>query len=151
MAALGHRTLQAAICGGCCCLLLCAQLAVAGGCKHLKLCEHCVQKNGAHNLSGCVWEQCQLQEPGHCVTRAEAVKEGCSLYNHSASCSAAHHHPTYEPKIMTTESPLGPESGGPEFDSASFIGGIMLVLSVQTMIFFIVRFLKAKNNPYETL
>ncbi|XP_055979576.1 CD164 sialomucin-like 2 protein isoform X2 [Sorex fumeus] len=171
MAALGPRTLQA-ICGGCCCLLLCAQLAVAGkgargfgrgalfrmnfgpavvgSCKHLKLCEHCVQSHRAHNLSGCVWEQCQ-QEPGHCVGPAEAVKEGCSIYNYSVSCPAAHHHPTYEPKMVTTGSPLIPESGGPDFDSASFVGGIILVLSVQTMIFFMLRFLKAKSNPYESL
>lgn len=30
MATLGPRALRAALCGGCCCLLLCAQLAVAG-------------------------------------------------------------------------------------------------------------------------
>nr|KAF6443314.1 CD164 molecule like 2 [Molossus molossus] len=108
MALPGPRALRAALCGGCCCLLLCAQLAVAGKgargfgrgallqmniwpavrgtCKQLKLCEHCVEGDIAHNLSGCVWEQCQPEEPGHCVDQAEAVKEGCSVYNHSESC-----------------------------------------------------------------
>lgn len=38
--------------------------AVRGTCKQLKLCEHCVEGNRAHNLSGCVWEQCRLEEPG---------------------------------------------------------------------------------------
>lgn len=93
--------------------------AVRGTCKQLKLCEHCVEGDRAHNLSGCVWEQCQPEEPGmefgppqvecpsselqglgpspqtsllhllppgHCVDQAEAVKEGCSVYNHSESC-----------------------------------------------------------------
>ncbi|XP_058409343.1 CD164 sialomucin-like 2 protein isoform X1 [Diceros bicornis minor] len=124
MAAPGPRALRAALCGGCCCLLLCAQLAVAGkgalgfgrgallrmniwpavqgACKQLKLCEHCVEGDRAHNLSSCVWEQCRPEEPGHCVAQAEVVKEGCSVYNHSESCPAAHHHPTYEPKTITT-------------------------------------------------
>lgn len=92
--------------------------AERGTCKQLKLCEHCVEEDRAHNLSGCVWEQCQPEEPGmasgpprgerpssepqglgpsphaspslpptgHCVDQAEVVQEGCSVYNHSASC-----------------------------------------------------------------
>uniref|UniRef100_G1QBB2 CD164 molecule like 2 n=1 Tax=Myotis lucifugus TaxID=59463 RepID=G1QBB2_MYOLU len=124
MALPGPRALRAALCGGCCCLLLCAQLAVPGNagrgfgrgallrmniwpavrgsCKQLKLCEHCVEEDRAHNLSGCVWEQCRPEEPGHCVDQAEVTPEGCSVYNHSESCPAAHHHPTYEPKTITT-------------------------------------------------
>uniref|UniRef100_A0A4W2ELW9 Uncharacterized protein n=1 Tax=Bos indicus x Bos taurus TaxID=30522 RepID=A0A4W2ELW9_BOBOX len=108
MAAPGPRALRAALCGGCCCLLLCAQLAVAGkgargfgrgallrvniwpavrvACKQLKPCEHCVEGNRAHNLSSCVWEQCRPEEPGHCVAQSEVVKEGCSIYNRSESC-----------------------------------------------------------------
>lgn len=38
--------------------------AVPGACKQFKLCEHCVEGHKAHNLSGCVWEQCQPEEPG---------------------------------------------------------------------------------------
>ncbi|XP_059731977.1 CD164 sialomucin-like 2 protein isoform X2 [Bos javanicus] len=124
MAAPGPRALRAALCGGCCCLLLCAQLAVAGkgargfgrgallrvniwpavrvACKQLKPCEHCVEGNRAHNLSSCVWEQCRPEEPGHCVAQSEVVKEGCSIYNRSESCPAVHHHPTHEPKTVTT-------------------------------------------------
>ncbi|XP_047646930.1 CD164 sialomucin-like 2 protein isoform X3 [Phacochoerus africanus] len=149
MAAPGPRALRAALCGGCCYLLLCAQLAVAGKgargfgrgallrmniwpavrgtCKQLKLCEHCVEGNRAHNLSGCVWEQCRLEEP------------------------AVHHHPTNEPKTVTTESPPGPEDHSPGFDGASFIGGVVLVLSLQTVAFFALRFLKAKDSTYQTL
>ncbi|XP_015987423.2 CD164 sialomucin-like 2 protein isoform X3 [Rousettus aegyptiacus] len=173
MASPGPRALRAALCGGCCCLLLCAQLAVAGkgargfgrgallrmniwpavqgACTQLKLCEHCVEGDRAHNLSGCVWEQCRLEEPGHCVAQAEVVKEGCSVYNHSESCPAAHHHPTYEPKTITTGNPLVPEAQNPGFDGASFVGGIVLVLSLQAVAFFVLRFLKAKDSTYQTL
>ncbi|XP_053432966.1 CD164 sialomucin-like 2 protein isoform X2 [Nycticebus coucang] len=122
MAVPGPRTFRGL--WSCCCLLLCAQLAVAGkgargfgrgalirlniwpavrgGCKQLEFCEHCVEGDRAHNLSGCVWEQCQPEEPGHCVAPAEVVKEGCSVYNRSELCPAAHHHPTDEPKTITT-------------------------------------------------
>nr|XP_045367433.1 CD164 sialomucin-like 2 protein [Camelus bactrianus] len=76
--------------------------AVRGACKQLKLCERCVEGDRAHNVSGCMWEQCRLEEPGHCVAQDEVVKEGCSVFNHSESCSAVHYHPTYEPKTITT-------------------------------------------------
>uniref|UniRef100_A0A3Q1M0X2 CD164 molecule like 2 n=4 Tax=Bovinae TaxID=27592 RepID=A0A3Q1M0X2_BOVIN len=173
MAAPGPRALRAALCGGCCCLLLCAQLAVAGkgargfgrgallrvniwpavrvACKQLKPCEHCVEGNRAHNLSSCVWEQCRPEEPGHCVAQSEVVKEGCSIYNRSESCPAVHHHPTHEPKTVTTESPLVPEAHSPGFDGASFIGGVVMVLSLQAVAFFVLRFLKAKDSTYQTL
>uniref|UniRef100_A0A8C4LSA4 CD164 molecule like 2 n=1 Tax=Equus asinus TaxID=9793 RepID=A0A8C4LSA4_EQUAS len=125
--------------------------AVRGACKQLKLCEHCVEAGRAHNLSGCVWEQCPQEEPGRCVAPAEVVKEGCSVYNHSESCPAAHHHPTYEPKTITTGSPPVPEAQNPGFDGASFIGGVVLVLSLQAVAFFVLRFLKAKDSTYQTL
>ncbi|XP_077927870.1 CD164 sialomucin-like 2 protein isoform X3 [Halichoerus grypus] len=158
MAAPGPRALRVALCGGCCCLLLCAQLAVAGkgargfgrgallrmniwpavrgACKQLELCEHCVEGHKAHNLSGCVWEQCRPEEPGHCVAQAEVVKEGCSVYNRSESCPG---------------SPPVPEAHSPGFDGASFIGGVVLVLSLQAAAFFVLRFLKAKDSTYQTL
>uniref|UniRef100_F7GMC6 Ficolin 3 n=3 Tax=Cercopithecinae TaxID=9528 RepID=F7GMC6_MACMU len=173
MEASGPRALRTALCGGCCCLLLCAQLAVAGkgargfgrgalirlniwpavqgACKQLEVCEHCVEGDRARNLSGCVWEQCQPEEPGHCVAQAEVVKEGCSIYNRSEACPAAHHHPTYEPKTVTTGSPPVPEAHSPGFDGASFIGGVVLVLSLQAVAFFVLRFLKAKDSTYQTL
>uniref|UniRef100_F7HFA4 Ficolin 3 n=1 Tax=Macaca mulatta TaxID=9544 RepID=F7HFA4_MACMU len=158
MEASGPRALRTALCGGCCCLLLCAQLAVAGkgargfgrgalirlniwpavqgACKQLEVCEHCVEGDRARNLSGCVWEQCQPEEPGHCVAQAEVVKEGCSIYNRSEACPG---------------SPPVPEAHSPGFDGASFIGGVVLVLSLQAVAFFVLRFLKAKDSTYQTL
>nr|XP_045007049.1 CD164 sialomucin-like 2 protein isoform X2 [Jaculus jaculus] len=173
MAAPGPRAWRVAVCGGCCCLLLCAQLAAAGkgargfgrgalirlniwpatqrGCKQLEHCERCVEGDRAHNLSTCVWQQCGPEEPGYCVAQAEVAKESCPVYNSSESCPAAHHHPTHEPKTVTTESPLVPEAHSPGFDGASFIGGVVLVLSLQATAFFVLRFLKAKDSTYQTL
>lgn len=48
-------------------------------------------------------------------------------------------------------SPPIPEDHSPGFDGASFIGGIVLVLSLQATAFFVLRFLKAKDSTYQTL
>lgn len=53
----------------------------------------------------------------------------------------------------TTSTPLtgSPEFHPPGFDTASFIGGIVLVLSVQAVVFFIIKFIKSKDSTYQTL
>ncbi|XP_072465617.1 CD164 sialomucin-like 2 protein isoform X1 [Notamacropus eugenii] len=129
MAVPGPRALRAALCSGCCCLLLCAQLAAAGKggrglgregllglniwgpaavgeCKHLESCRRCVEGKPARNLSGCVWEHCGGEEPahGHCVALEDEIKEGCSIYNHTSLCPAAPQPPTQEPKAFTSGS-----------------------------------------------
>lgn len=53
--------------------------------------------------------------------------------------------------IYPAESPHVPEANNPGFDGASFIGGIVLVLSLQAVAFFVLRFLKAKDSTYQTL
>ncbi|XP_074047661.1 CD164 sialomucin-like 2 protein [Macrotis lagotis] len=180
MAPPGPRGLRAALCSSCCCLLLWAQLATAGRggrglgrrgllrlniwgsaaaaaeCKQLESCRRCVEGERARNLSGCVWEHCGGEEPGHgrCVAQEERVKEGCSIYNHTALCPAVPQSPTQEPKAFTSGSPttLPPlDSHTPGFDGASFIGGIVLVLSLQAVTFFLIRFVRAKDSTYQTL
>lgn len=47
--------------------------------------------------------------------------------------------------------PSVPGAHNPGFDGASFIGGVVLVLSLQAVAFFILRFLKAKDSTYQTL
>ncbi|XP_015274089.1 PREDICTED: CD164 sialomucin-like 2 protein [Gekko japonicus] len=57
-------------------------------------------------------------------------------------------------KQGTTASPLltgSPEFHPAGFDSASFIGGIVLVLSIQAVIFFVIKFLRSKDSTYQTL
>uniref|UniRef100_G3VK55 CD164 molecule like 2 n=1 Tax=Sarcophilus harrisii TaxID=9305 RepID=G3VK55_SARHA len=160
MAVPGPRALRAALCSGCCCLLLCAQLAAAGKegrglgrggllrlniwgpaavaeCKQLESCRRCVEGEPARNLSGCVWERCGGH--GHCVAGEEGAKEGCTVYNHTALC----------PGNPSTVPPL--DSHTPSFDGASFVGGIVLVLSLQAVTFFLIRLIRAKDSSYQTL
>uniref|UniRef100_A0A663ES36 CD164 molecule like 2 n=1 Tax=Aquila chrysaetos chrysaetos TaxID=223781 RepID=A0A663ES36_AQUCH len=60
---------------------------------------------------------------------------------------------THSPRTTTTGAPLtgSPEFHPPGFDTASFIGGIVLVLSVQAVVFFIIKFIKSKDSTYQTL
>ncbi|XP_053315017.1 sialomucin core protein 24 [Spea bombifrons] len=50
----------------------------------------------------------------------------------------------------TSVSPTAPSKKG-TFDAASFIGGIVLVLGIQAVIFFLYKFCKAKDRNYHTL
>ncbi|XP_074419277.1 CD164 sialomucin-like 2 protein isoform X3 [Larus michahellis] len=154
------------------CALLCAQGPAptrAGECGELRSCETCTAGTTAHNGTGCVWVGCgtpEEPEPGSCVPRGAAERETCVLYNTSTLCRAALKSPTEEPprshskepvthspKTTTTSAPLtgSPEFHPPGFDTASFIGGIVLVLSVQAVVFFIIKFIKSKDSTYQTL
>ncbi|XP_067402677.1 sialomucin core protein 24 [Emydura macquarii macquarii] len=50
-----------------------------------------------------------------------------------------------------TESPPKPVPHKSTFDAASFIGGIVLVLGLQAVIFFLYKFCKSKDRNYHTL
>ncbi|XP_034610203.1 CD164 sialomucin-like 2 protein isoform X2 [Trachemys scripta elegans] len=161
-----------------CCALLCAPwlpLGWAGECKQLEPCERCIEGDASRNITGCVWMRCGAAEepgPGSCIGKGEATKETCSIYNVTATCPArrsptkepphastkeTQHASTKEPEILTPGTTAGPprtatpEFRPPGFDSASFVGGIVLVLSVQAVFYFIVKFLKSKDSTYQTL
>ncbi|XP_068135545.1 sialomucin core protein 24 isoform X1 [Hyperolius riggenbachi] len=51
----------------------------------------------------------------------------------------------------TTSVPSPSPSKKNTFDAASFIGGIVLVLGIQAVIFFLYKFCKAKDRNYHTL
>ncbi|KAM6399767.1 CD164 sialomucin-like 2 protein isoform 2-T2 [Rhynochetos jubatus] len=154
------------------CALLCAQGPAptrAGGCGELRSCETCTAGANTHNATRCVWVGCGTpQEPGtgSCMQRGVAAREACALYNTSTLCQAALKSPTQEPprshsrepvthspRTSTTSAPLtgSPEFHPPGFDTASFIGGIVLVLSVQAVVFFVIKFIKSKDSTYQTL
>lgn len=59
----------------------------------------------------------------------------------------------WPPGTTTTSAPLtgSPEFHPPGFDTASFIGGVVLVLCVQAVAFFVIKFIKSKDSTYQTL
>lgn len=51
------------------------------------------------------------------------------------------------PTVVPTSAP----SKSSTFDAASFIGGIVLVLGLQALVFFLYKFCKSKDRNYHTL
>lgn len=54
-------------------------------------------------------------------------------------------------KSTTPISPTPAPHKNSTFDAASFIGGIVLVLGLQAVIFFLYKFCKSKDRNYHTL
>ncbi|XP_009469178.1 PREDICTED: CD164 sialomucin-like 2 protein [Nipponia nippon] len=142
--------------------------ALAGECGELRSCEACMAGTASHNATSCIWVGCgspEEPEMGSCVQRGAAARETCVLYNTSTLCGAlkspteeppwshSKEPVTHSPRTTTTSAPLtgSPEFHPPSFDTASFIGGIVLVLSVQAVVFFIIKFIKSKDSTYQTL
>uniref|UniRef100_A0A8D0EW70 CD164 molecule like 2 n=1 Tax=Strix occidentalis caurina TaxID=311401 RepID=A0A8D0EW70_STROC len=129
------------------------------GCGELRSCETCTAGTASHNTTGCVWMGCGTpEEPGEGGAQlGAAARETCALYNTSTLCRG---NPAPTRNLLTpflgtttTSAPLtgSPEFHPPGFDTASFIGGIVLVLSVQAVVFFIIKFIKSKDSTYQTL
>uniref|UniRef100_A0A8C8R6I7 CD164 molecule like 2 n=1 Tax=Pelusios castaneus TaxID=367368 RepID=A0A8C8R6I7_9SAUR len=120
-------------------------------CKQLESCERCLEGDPSQNITGCIWMHCGATEEG-CIGKGEPIKKTCSISNDTAAYPS---NTTASPHLPgTTTSPPQTATPGfrpPGFDSASFIGGIVLVLSVQAVFYFIVKFLKSKDSTYQTL
>ncbi|XP_018528130.1 sialomucin core protein 24 isoform X2 [Lates calcarifer] len=62
--------------------------------------------------------------------------------------------PSTSSGTSTTTTPIAPTAAphkNATFDAASFIGGIVLVLGLQAVIFFLYKFCKSKDRNYHTL
>ncbi|XP_049756343.1 sialomucin core protein 24 [Elephas maximus indicus] len=140
--------------------------ATPGTCENHQDCASCV--NGS---TTCFWLECKEANKSHCSHNSTA--SDCHAVNRTESCSV----PTATPSptsstarttatpYSTTASTTIPTSGTTNttltptsqpgrkstFDAASFIGGIVLVLGVQAVIFFLYKFCKSKERNYHTL
>ncbi|XP_071776811.1 sialomucin core protein 24 isoform X2 [Centroberyx gerrardi] len=132
----------------------------ADGCSGLT-CDSCTAN------SDCQWMNCSSSTPS-CLNVTSLADNGtCS----NASCSANATVPsTAGPTQNGTVSPPGTTASSngtlttsttvtptpaphkdSTFDAASFIGGIVLVLGLQAVIFFLYKFCKSKDRNYHTL
>ncbi|XP_068609781.1 sialomucin core protein 24 isoform X2 [Brachionichthys hirsutus] len=128
--------------------------ADADGCSALG-CSDCVLH------PDCQWLDCASNVSCHNASLLPS-NETCS----NATCSAPNTTavPTVGPSpggnvsttassgtnTSTTASP-SPEPRRNTFDAASFIGGVVLVLGLQAVIFFLYKFCKSKDRNYHTL
>ncbi|XP_041661063.1 sialomucin core protein 24 isoform X2 [Cheilinus undulatus] len=132
--------------------------ADADGCSSLS-CDSC----GGND---CQWVICSTPTASCRNMSLLAVNETCTNASCTGNSTGA---PTVGPTHSgngTTPTPVVPTTGKstkttpvaptPEphkntFDAASFIGGIVLVLGLQAVIFFLYKFCKSKDRNYHTL
>ncbi|XP_048700797.1 sialomucin core protein 24 isoform X3 [Caretta caretta] len=141
-----------------CLALLWWVAAAAASCADLKTCSECVNST----IPKCKWSQCQ----GSNFSCENATRLNCTTISEcfsnitSATSPAASFTASSTPVLSTvstpgtthtTESPPKPAPHKSTFDAASFIGGIVLVLGLQAVIFFLYKFCKSKDRNYHTL
>ncbi|XP_022375924.1 sialomucin core protein 24 isoform X2 [Enhydra lutris kenyoni] len=124
-------------------------------CENRSSCVSCV--NVSLDNSTCFWIECK--EKSYCSHNATVTD--CQVVNGTQFCSAktttlpaTSTSTTTAPTSGTTNTTLTPTSQPGRkstFDAASFIGGIVLVLGVQAVIFFLYKFCKSKERNYHTL
>uniref|UniRef100_A0A8C6RZL9 CD164 antigen n=1 Tax=Nannospalax galili TaxID=1026970 RepID=A0A8C6RZL9_NANGA len=112
------------------------------------------------NATKCSWTECQgkKQNKSYCSSN---LTLNCTLVNNTNFCSAKSTTPSSSPTptptavtsgaANTTLTPTSQPERKSTFDAASFIGGIVLVLGVQAVIFFLYKFCKSKERNYHTL
>ncbi|XP_039637471.1 sialomucin core protein 24 isoform X2 [Perca fluviatilis] len=116
--------------------------------------------------SGCLWVNCTESTFG-CRNYSLAENETCtnaSCTGNSTIIPTAVPTPSGNSSVSTAPSSTSagnststtPTSPSPApqkntFDAASFIGGIVLVLGLQAVIFFLYKFCKSKDRNYHTL
>ncbi|KAE8602720.1 hypothetical protein XENTR_v10014098 [Xenopus tropicalis] len=149
--------------------------AASAGCEEFKTCESCKNETSLN----CSWVSCsndsvdarcinETQNTRNCSatpcgaisptsTAVTATSPAASTSTNATTpasttlpASTATKNATTTPSSSTTIAPTPPSKKG-TFDAASFIGGIVLVLGIQAVIFFLYKFCKAKDRNYHTL
>ncbi|XP_008070600.1 sialomucin core protein 24 [Carlito syrichta] len=139
-------------------------------CEGRNSCVSCFNASTVNNNT-CFWIECKEDE-SYCSHNSTV--SGCHVVNRTEFCSVPTATPmptnstaktTTLPSPSTTSTTSVPTTGTPNttltptsqpvrkstFDAASFIGGIVLVLGVQAVIFFLYKFCKSKERNYHTL
>ncbi|XP_049976471.1 sialomucin core protein 24 isoform X1 [Alexandromys fortis] len=139
-------------------------------CANHNSCFSCINATTANTT--CFWIECKEENKTYC---SSASVHNCTSMNKTESCSVEPtttpvptnstakpttrpSSPTPTPSVVTsagaantTLTPTYQPERKSTFDAASFIGGIVLVLGVQAVIFFLYKFCKSKERNYHTL
>ncbi|XP_030576947.1 sialomucin core protein 24 isoform X2 [Archocentrus centrarchus] len=121
-------------------------------CALQELCEAC------EGFSECRWANCSTNVGCHNLT-VIGNDTACSNISCTANKTTTTVAPTQHTNSSTTTSaatnttvtPTPAPHKNSTFDAASFIGGIVLVLGLQAVIFFLYKFCKSKDRNYHTL
>ncbi|XP_026196795.1 sialomucin core protein 24 isoform X2 [Anabas testudineus] len=141
-------------------LISASAAAATDECSKLQ-CDQCT------NTSDCAWMNCttdKVSAPVGCYNKTSLSASNTTCEN--ATCQATNTStiaPTHSTNSTTTTpavtkttnsstaSPTTAPHKNSTFDAASFIGGIVLVLGLQAVIFFLYKFCKSKDRNYHTL
>uniref|UniRef100_A0A674A5R6 CD164 molecule, sialomucin n=1 Tax=Salmo trutta TaxID=8032 RepID=A0A674A5R6_SALTR len=119
-------------------------------------CVNITSING-QNMGNCSNETCSVVTDvpapptiSHSSTTAAPVTPTANNATNSSTSEPEH----ATDVSVTTASPVGPSPvphKNSTFDAASLIGGIVLVLGLQAVVFFLYKFCKSKDRNYHTL
>uniref|UniRef100_A0A5F8AMX9 CD164 molecule n=1 Tax=Macaca mulatta TaxID=9544 RepID=A0A5F8AMX9_MACMU len=105
-------------------------------CEGRNSCVSCFNASTVNTT--CFWIECK--DESYCSHNSTV--SDCQVGNTTDFCSG-----TTNTTVTPTSQPVRKST----FDAASFIGGIVLVLGVQAVIFFLYKFCKSKERNYHTL
>ncbi|XP_023061761.1 sialomucin core protein 24 isoform X4 [Piliocolobus tephrosceles] len=119
-------------------------------CEGRNSCVSCFNASTVNTT--CFWIECK--DESYCSHNSTV--SDCQVGNTTDFCSVV---PTatlvptanFTGTTNTTVTPTSQPLRKSTFDAASFIGGIVLVLGVQAVIFFLYKFCKSKERNYHTL
>ncbi|RXN06270.1 sialomucin core 24-like protein [Labeo rohita] len=115
----------------------------------------CVNGSAENATLGCESAECTVTTPSPPVitTTNGTTTTTNGTTNGTTTVSTTSVAPTQNSTVTntTTMSPTTSPSKSSTFDAASFIGGIVLVLGLQAVIFFLYKFCKSKDRNYHTL
>uniref|UniRef100_A0A803JAV1 CD164 molecule n=1 Tax=Xenopus tropicalis TaxID=8364 RepID=A0A803JAV1_XENTR len=128
--------------------------AASAGCEEFKTCESCKNETSLN----CSWVSCSNDSvDARCINETQNTRNcsatpcgAISPTSTAVTATSPAASTSTTPSSSTTIAPTPPSKKG-TFDAASFIGGIVLVLGIQAVIFFLYKFCKAKDRNYHTL
>ncbi|KAM9339172.1 sialomucin core protein 24 isoform 2-T2 [Symphorus nematophorus] len=110
---------------------------------------NCTSSVGCHNTTLMVGnETCSNVS---CSGNGTSIPTAVPTHSSNSSTSVTTATASTGTSTSTTPVNPSPEPHKNTFDAASFIGGIVLVLGLQAVIFFLYKFCKSKDRNYHTL
>ncbi|XP_067240116.1 sialomucin core protein 24 [Chanodichthys erythropterus] len=139
----------------------CSSLSGCAACENVTFCQwmnctdgipKCVNGSVASETANCVNVNCTDPVPATTASPTTTNATNATTITTSTVITSTSVAPTNETASnSTTSSPTTSPSKTSTFDAASFIGGIVLVLGLQAVIFFLYKFCKSKDRNYHTL
>ncbi|XP_041815185.1 sialomucin core protein 24 isoform X2 [Chelmon rostratus] len=110
---------------------------------------NCTSSLGCHNMT--LLGENETCTSVNCSRNATITTTVAPTHSGNMSTPTAPSSTSTVPSTGTTPVAPSPDPHKNTFDAASFIGGIVLVLGLQAVIFFLYKFCKSKDRNYHTL